>query len=219
SIEAFIKTASPEAKQRAGITLAELFFEMAFVHRTLHADPHPGNYLFHDDGTVSMLDFGCVKRFNEFWIGTYARAVLAAFEGDRATLLQACRDLGAWTGDDPEAGDAITNFCETVVAPWQVGLYTLGSDDMLQRVQPHVRRMWSFREIRGPRDIIFLHRTLGGLYTLARRLDVRYDWGAMLRHYLHHAIAVAEGRVDPETHPGAHHTIASAMASGTPNAA
>ncbi len=28
-----------------------------------HADPHSGNYLFHDDGSVSVLDFGSVKRF------------------------------------------------------------------------------------------------------------------------------------------------------------
>ncbi|HXN37994.1 MAG TPA: AarF/UbiB family protein, partial [Solirubrobacteraceae bacterium] len=28
-----------------------------------NADPHPGNYLFHEDGSVSFLDFGCVKRF------------------------------------------------------------------------------------------------------------------------------------------------------------
>ena len=26
----------------------------------INADPHPGNYLFHDDGRVSFLDFGCV---------------------------------------------------------------------------------------------------------------------------------------------------------------
>lgn len=40
-----------------------------FVYATNHrfrlfnADPHPGNYLFHDDGSVSFLDFGCVKWF------------------------------------------------------------------------------------------------------------------------------------------------------------
>jgi predicted unusual protein kinase regulating ubiquinone biosynthesis (AarF/ABC1/UbiB family) len=28
-----------------------------------NADPHPGNYILHDDGSVSILDFGCVKRF------------------------------------------------------------------------------------------------------------------------------------------------------------
>ncbi len=29
----------------------------------INADPHPGNYMFHEDGSVSFLDFGCVKRF------------------------------------------------------------------------------------------------------------------------------------------------------------
>ncbi|MGI9016559.1 MAG: AarF/UbiB family protein [Euzebya sp.] len=31
---------------------------------TFNADPLPGNYLFHDDGTVTFLDFGCVNRFS-----------------------------------------------------------------------------------------------------------------------------------------------------------
>jgi predicted unusual protein kinase regulating ubiquinone biosynthesis (AarF/ABC1/UbiB family) len=30
----------------------------------INADPHPGNFLFHDDGSVTFLDFGCVKRFD-----------------------------------------------------------------------------------------------------------------------------------------------------------
>jgi predicted unusual protein kinase regulating ubiquinone biosynthesis (AarF/ABC1/UbiB family) len=34
-------------------------------HGRVNADPHPGNYLFHEDGTVTFLDFGCVKRFDE----------------------------------------------------------------------------------------------------------------------------------------------------------
>ncbi len=28
----------------------------------VNADPHPGNFIFHDDGSVTFLDFGCVKR-------------------------------------------------------------------------------------------------------------------------------------------------------------
>jgi predicted unusual protein kinase regulating ubiquinone biosynthesis (AarF/ABC1/UbiB family) len=32
--------------------------------RAVIADAHPGNYIFHLDGTVSFLDFGCVKRFS-----------------------------------------------------------------------------------------------------------------------------------------------------------
>ena len=162
----FLETSSSDVRQRAGLNLAELFFEMAFVHRTLHADPHPGNYLFQPDGRVSMLDFGCVKRFDEFWMGTYASAILAALDGRREDLLTACRELGAWVGDDPRAGEIIWKFCETVVGPWRDGPCKLDANDMLKQTQPIVREMWRYREIRGPRDIIFLHRTLGGLYTL-----------------------------------------------------
>lgn len=31
----------------------------------LHADPHPGNFLLEEDGTMAILDFGSVKHFSE----------------------------------------------------------------------------------------------------------------------------------------------------------
>ena len=33
------------------------------THRVFNGDPHPGNYRFHADGTVTFLDFGLVKRW------------------------------------------------------------------------------------------------------------------------------------------------------------
>lgn len=197
-LEDFASSASDETRQRAGLNLAELFFEMAFVKRLLHADPHPGNYLFEPDGRVGLLDFGCVKRFDPYWIGHYARTVLAALDGDREACLQAVRDLGAWVGDSPEAADAIWDFCQAVVAPWREGSYTIGgtNDSLLDRARPVAEALWRHREIHGPPDIIFLHRTLGGLYTLARRLKVTAEWGPMLRRYLGHAVGVMEGRVE-----------------------
>ena len=32
-----------------------------FVLGRVHADPHPGNFLFAPDGTVGVLDFGCTR--------------------------------------------------------------------------------------------------------------------------------------------------------------
>ena len=52
-----------DAKQRA----AEILFRFAqgSIHRhgVFNGDPHPGNYRFHPDGTVTFLDFGLVKRW------------------------------------------------------------------------------------------------------------------------------------------------------------
>jgi predicted unusual protein kinase regulating ubiquinone biosynthesis (AarF/ABC1/UbiB family) len=47
-----------------GERLAEMYhFELRCV-KAVHADPHPGNYLFSEDGTIGLVDFGCVKYFS-----------------------------------------------------------------------------------------------------------------------------------------------------------
>src|SRR5690606_23845274 len=40
-------------------------YKGTLVGGLFNADPHPGNYIFHDDGRVSFLDFGCVQVSSE----------------------------------------------------------------------------------------------------------------------------------------------------------
>jgi len=58
---------SQALRDKLGAGLARLFFFQVFRGQVLHADPHPGNYLFRPDGSIGMLDFGCVKRFTLDW--------------------------------------------------------------------------------------------------------------------------------------------------------
>lgn len=44
-----------------GSRLFELFYFQVMRVGMLHADPHPGNYLFSEDGEIGLVDFGCVK--------------------------------------------------------------------------------------------------------------------------------------------------------------
>jgi hypothetical protein len=49
------------------LTGARLFeaYETQLQHlRVIHADQHPGNFLFQPDGRFGLVDFGCVKRVN-----------------------------------------------------------------------------------------------------------------------------------------------------------
>ena len=196
-LDTFARTASPEARERAGRTMAELFLEMTFEHRLLHADPHPGNYLVAEDGTVGLIDYGCVKRFNPFFVGSYAKMVLASLDGDDAAVLEAAIAMEAWNGKSPEAGQVILDFCNAVIDPIRGDqLHVIGGaeDRVTERVTPVLERMLSYPEIRGPRDLLFLHRTLGGVYALVRQLRVGAHWERMLRPHLEHAVAVAEGR-------------------------
>jgi ABC1 atypical kinase-like domain len=57
---------SQQLRDLLGARLVELF-EIQCHLKALHADPHPGNYLFQPDGSIGMIDFGCVKRFTLDW--------------------------------------------------------------------------------------------------------------------------------------------------------
>ncbi len=57
----------PEGVEPSSIaqTGANLYLKMIFHHGFFHADPHPGNIIIQDDGTIGLLDFGMVGRISE----------------------------------------------------------------------------------------------------------------------------------------------------------
>src|SRR5467141_2142596 len=52
---------SQKLRNQLGAHLFELFYFQVLKIEALHADPHWGNYLFNDDASISLVDFGCVK--------------------------------------------------------------------------------------------------------------------------------------------------------------
>jgi predicted unusual protein kinase regulating ubiquinone biosynthesis (AarF/ABC1/UbiB family) len=80
----FAAAAGQAARDRAGLGIYRAAFTGIFVHGVYNADPHPGNYLFSDDGHVTLLDFGCVKWFDPAFIAGWKRLARSILDGDRA---------------------------------------------------------------------------------------------------------------------------------------
>lgn len=192
-VDAFVATASEEAKQTAGRTLADLYYTQLFRLRMLHADPHPGNYLFDDDGRVGMVDFGCVKRFDPFWTATYAKAALASLARDRETILECCLDLGAWNGTDAEDANLLFDFVDGLSKGFRAGEIVLGGDheQLMEEMRPVLKRFVARPSVVIPADVLFPHRSLAGLYTIQRKLGTRADYGAVLKRHAAYAVAAA----------------------------
>lgn len=55
---------SRDLRHLLGARLCETYETQLQRLRVLHADQHPGNYLFQPDGRFGLVDFGCVKRVN-----------------------------------------------------------------------------------------------------------------------------------------------------------
>jgi predicted unusual protein kinase regulating ubiquinone biosynthesis (AarF/ABC1/UbiB family) len=75
-------------------TLSEAYLRMMLVDGTLHADPHPGNILVQDDGTVVFLDFGMVVQVERGTREKLFRLGLAAARDDVDGIINVMYELG-----------------------------------------------------------------------------------------------------------------------------
>lgn len=83
------ETLTAEERLRRGEQLRRAVCGPWILHRIIHADPHPGNYVALPDGRLGVLDFGSVKAGSEtFWRCTLegVRAILEGAEADWAAL-------------------------------------------------------------------------------------------------------------------------------------
>jgi len=165
-----------------------------------NADPHPGNYLFHDDGAVTFLDFGCVKRYAPDQVETMRRMSTAVFDNDAEATLAAFQDLGCiprttklqpqhvldywgpiW---DPGRGAASFTFTPEVVAS------TIEHNfDAFGPYGDVVRSMGISREAK---DFLFLMRIQIGLYSVLGALNATGNWRAMQAELLDGAEPLTE---------------------------
>ncbi len=82
-----------------------------------NADPHPGNYLFHPDGTVTFLDFGCVKRFTVEQVDWMRDTVRCSIAGDAEALLHQYTEGGFVQPTDPPTAEGILAWAREPLTP------------------------------------------------------------------------------------------------------
>jgi predicted unusual protein kinase regulating ubiquinone biosynthesis (AarF/ABC1/UbiB family) len=86
-------------RDRLAERLLDLFFRQTLRIGLFQADPHPGNFLFLQDGGIGLLDFGCTKRLTpELFAGHRDLYLIPA--DDEAALTACYVRLGLL---DPEA--------------------------------------------------------------------------------------------------------------------
>jgi predicted unusual protein kinase regulating ubiquinone biosynthesis (AarF/ABC1/UbiB family) len=87
-------SAALTAEQELRDRWAEAIFRFTYGSNSrfclVNADPHPGNYLFHEDGSVSFLDFGCVKRFRREHVDAMGAIGNECVHGDVLGTWRAC---------------------------------------------------------------------------------------------------------------------------------
>jgi len=101
---------SQQLRDDVGSRLFELFYFQILVLEALHADPHWGHYLFASDGTIGLIDFGCVKYLTHEFVENLHKLYLYPGRYDSAEYQ---RVLEALNGKPrPATRRALTSFAE-----------------------------------------------------------------------------------------------------------
>lgn len=98
---------SDEVRRRQAAAVRRLVISALADHGVLYADAHAGNFLFREDGTVGVLDFGSVFRFEERERVSFAALRDAAAAGDRDAFSEAVER--AYGVGHPKIGEHIAN--------------------------------------------------------------------------------------------------------------
>ncbi|MBI2168689.1 MAG: AarF/ABC1/UbiB kinase family protein [Actinobacteria bacterium] len=159
---------------------------LRFVYGSLHrfllfnADPHPGNYLFHEDGTVTFLDFGCVKRFTRQQEQVFVQMENAVIERDAKGLHDAVVALGTLPNPDSVSPQRLLDWylpsCDPILEP---GPYTYtrewAASEVRRQYDPFNEWKDVSRQFAIPKDLLFLGRITIGLNSVLGLLETTCD--------------------------------------------
>ena len=160
--------------------LMTLFFNEIFHFKLLQSDPNLANYQFKPDTKeIVLLDFGATRDVPDAISAQYQALLNSAAANDRTMMQQAAFRIGLIDESHSQTQvDAVINIgMEACEAIRYEGAYDFGQSDLIARL--HEKGMALTMEHNfwhtPPVDALFIHRKLGGLFLLAKRLKAKVD--------------------------------------------
>jgi predicted unusual protein kinase regulating ubiquinone biosynthesis (AarF/ABC1/UbiB family) len=167
--------------------IAEKMFRAWYVpfykYGIIHGDPHPGNYTIAPDGTLNLLDFGCVRVFPpKFVTGVIALYRALAANDEKATV--AAYKLWGFKDLRPELIDILNHWARFIYGPILDDRVRMvdesGSGEFGRATARKVH--FSLRDVGGvevPREFVFMDRAAVGLGSVFFHLKAKHNWCQM----------------------------------------
>lgn len=174
-------------KDQWGAVLLEFTLRGLVQQNFIHADPNIANFAFREDGKVAVYDYGCMKKIPADLAAGY-RVLFHAVLSQRKTAIPGIlRDMGVFKeGGAPlprTMTDPYVDLVQDIVRASPP--YTFGEDaSIYESLYDLGMSNWQdATDIRFPRDVVFINRTLGGLFGNLSALGATGPWRKIIRKY------------------------------------
>ncbi len=174
---------SQEMKNRAAQLLYDFFDYSSMELKCLHADPNPGNYLFHEDGSITVIDFGCVRHMSDKFTEVFPQLITAYLEDDPAALFAAYEKIGMFYKSSDKSlhlyQDVLRPFGQWVTLPFKAGSIDFSKNaGYIEKGKESMKRIHDLATLdHVAKEFIFHNRTLYGLYRIFEKMGatVRFE--------------------------------------------
>jgi len=190
--------------ERVMETLTEVYLRMLLVDGFVHADPHAGNILVTEAGTIIFLDWGMVVQLSRSTRESILRLALAAGRQDLDGMINGMYELGMI---DPSISRAEIRDAAGEVLDILQRVRELGTRRVQQMVQEIMNTFYTWPLLL-PRELVYFFRAAALLEGIGFRYDPRFNGiemarrvirgmrGDLLRATAREPVEVARGLVD-----------------------
>jgi predicted unusual protein kinase regulating ubiquinone biosynthesis (AarF/ABC1/UbiB family) len=154
--------------------------------RSLHADPHPGNFIITDSKKLGVIDFGCVKVIPSDFYKVYFQLLHKDFLTNKVKQNKVFKEM-RFIYDDDTAEDkkffeeVFIQLVELLGRPFRTPEFDFSDKtyfNALFKFGEEIGSMKAFRQskkARGVKDAIYINRMYYGLYNLLHELKATVD--------------------------------------------
>lgn len=176
----FIKNSNDKSsKAMIATAMLELFINEFFLLGKVQTDPNFANYLIRDNKQIILLDFGAVKDFNPQFRNDYFKLLEASFYRDEQNIIFYGEKLGVVDMKDrPEAILLYVSFMKEVMSYFHKELNPIDfkNEEITKNLLESGWKLWKEQRMTRPdSNLVFLHRKLGGLFSLLKEMEVEID--------------------------------------------
>ncbi len=151
-----------------------------YYYGTIHGDPHLGNYSVRDDGSINLMDFGCIRIFHPRFVRGVIDLYRSLETGDRDLAVHAYETWG-FADLSNEVLDTLNIWAEFVYGPLledrrrkiQETDGTMYGAKVANKVHAELRRLGG---VTPPREFVLMDRAAIGLGSVFLHLKAEINW-------------------------------------------
>ncbi len=172
------------AGNKLGQAMWDFYHFQMHTLKSVHADPHPGNFIITPDFKLGIIDFGCVKVIPEAFYNVYFQLLDRSLLNDPKRLEKVFYQLRFIYEDDAKKDKdffiaLFTQLVELLSRPFKSERFDFSDTAYFQTLFEFGEKLSSIKELReskkarGVRDALYINRTYFGLYNLLHDLKAR----------------------------------------------